>query len=282
MKRKLKDFKPAGFPAEQLTAALNQIGWESFRKSLKLAEKIHSVRVQCKRSRALLVLLRPYISASEYTKGKESIKAAGHELTLIRDVHVLQDTLDSAADEFGKRKHRKHRRSIAFNFPSLDDRLERKAYRHSRDRLRNVLADLPTPTRGPTDLLKFSLPGLRNSYRKAHKGMLRSRKHSDFEVFHQWRKSVKCLFSQLELLNRAGLHPNVTVLESLDAFQRDLGRHRDLVLAEKINRTEQQVSKRLLRAIRRRRKRLQKNLRRRGKGLFRRTDREFLKHAFLH
>jgi CHAD domain-containing protein len=242
-------------------------------------ERIHFVRVQCKRLRAVLELIRSYISESKYGEEKRRIKAVAQELTAIRDSHVLRETLESAADVFGRNRRRKYGDWIGSALPKRSVPSDRQACRQTYPLLRRAMAGLPRPngTATETDLREFSLPGLRSSYRRARAGMFRSKQHPQPESFHRWRKSAKCLVLQLELLHRAGLPVNRTVLRRFDALQRDLGNHRDLLLAESFQPTGEQIPKALRKVIRKRRKHLEADLLRRGKRLFSGNARDFLK-----
>jgi len=181
-------------------AALHRI--EHPRK-IDRTEDIHQVRVQCKRMRAILRLLKPAADTEALARENTRLRDAARRLSSYRDAYVAGETLkrifeDAAPARMGDAarllgvKRRPHK-----DMGDLDSALKEaaKSLRRSADAFRELVFS----RRGWASIE----PGLEDSYRRARKEYHRclDRGHGHLgDCFHAWRKRVKDLAYQLEIL----------------------------------------------------------------------------------
>jgi len=170
-------------------------------------EDIHSARKSLKKARAALRLLRPGTSNARYRSLNAKLRDAARPLSQVRDSKVLLDTLRSL-----QRRHDKSMRSLQLaGFKhALDAERTKLAHQitaprngalaHSRGLLRDCLRDaehLPTDS---TTQWAIVADGLQRVYRKGRRAMAEARRSGEPAAFHEWRKQVKYLRYELELL----------------------------------------------------------------------------------
>ena len=199
---------------------------------------IHVVRVDLKRARATLRLLRECIGADEYRRENLCMRDAARPLTAVRDANVLLDTLrrlDPAAparqrQDFVRhllRVLRQQRRTVRQSLRRQDVTAAAAALIAVKRRLQGVPeARLDQATLGT---------GLTRAFKSGRKAFARARKRPTDECLHEWRKQTKYLANQLEIV--LPLHPK-RLAESCKRSSRlaeHLGEDHDLaLLGEKI------------------------------------------------
>src|SRR5665213_2111364 len=154
---------------------------------------IHEARKACKRIRAALRLLRKSLGQAAYERENRALRNAGRPFTVVRDAFVLQQTL----------------RELPSHSATLDLRLA-KDYQRARSRLesrrisvalgkltqvRNLLAGQQV---AESELVSAAA-GVRRIYRAGGKAFRKARSRDD-EALHEWRKQIRYLLNQLELL----------------------------------------------------------------------------------
>jgi len=202
-------------------------------KKADRTEDIHFVRVQCKRLRALLRLLKPVTNVEAVQRENTRLRDAGRALSGFRDAFVAGETFQRVFEGAAPRHMRDASRLLAMkqahtkSKQDLDLALKEcaKALHHIADEFRQ----LPFSSRGWAALA----PGLEKSYRRARKDYERCADHDTShlgECFHDWRKGVKELTYQLEIFENVDnkdlrqLRKNFRRLGSL------LGEDHDLVV----------------------------------------------------
>jgi CHAD domain-containing protein len=169
-------------------------------------EDIHQVRVQCKRLRALLRLLKPVTDEGLIARENARLRDAARALSEFRDAYVAGETLKRVFEDSSPRRMR----DAAVLLGVKRDRkpkgnLETALVDFARD-VRQVMAELrklPIAARGWAALA----PGLQRSYQRARKSFQKCRKHGGGyhgDAFHEWRKHVKDMTYQLEFLDNLG------------------------------------------------------------------------------
>ena len=171
-------------------------------------EGVHEARKRCKRLRAMLRLVRDRLGDEVYQRENTAIRDASRQIAPIRDAQVLVNTLDDA---------------VAKADGQLDAaavRPTRKALKDAHTRLRlhmlyrgtageQAIAALTEVQQRTLDWplgdLTFDdlAPGLQRVYRRGRKAMELSYADPRPEHFHDWRKRVKYLWHQFELLEPA-------------------------------------------------------------------------------
>ncbi len=167
-------------------------------------EDIHQIRVQCKRLRALLRLLKPVTDEKIIAEENTRVRDAARNLADFRDAFVAGETLKRVFDDAAPRRVRdaavllnvrpggaRHKGDLAAILENLARDLRR---------VQTTVRKLPFATRGWGALA----PGLERSYRRARTSFQKCHKHQHkhfAETFHEWRKRVKDLAYQLEFLD---------------------------------------------------------------------------------
>ncbi|MEQ8842362.1 MAG: CHAD domain-containing protein [Acidimicrobiales bacterium] len=166
---------------------------------------VHDIRKRCKEVRAVARLVRPAIG-SEYHLFNASVQAAAEMLAPIRDAHAMRNTFDDLRERQGRSDddaldvlratqtttaHQTVRGLDPDDPRVIAARLLLKA---SRKRVKSW--DIPDDF----DVLGV---GIARSYRQARKGFRRIDKDPTDKRSHDWRTSVKHLWYQMRLVERA-------------------------------------------------------------------------------
>lgn len=247
-------------------------------------DAVHEARKALKRARTGLRLLRPTLAAATYAHEKERLRGAARQLAAVRDDRVQLDALGMLLREEkdparrallarlrdGLRKDRRGRwRAIAAT--------------EAPKRLAGVLSDSARRVEGldtgadGVDALAEALEGL---YRKARKGLKRSRRPENDETLHEARKRVKHLAHALEMLAGGAAKGRARkVLKRLDKAGDLLGVDHDLAVleAQLASVKDGAAGEALRKAIDKRRGKLQKKALKRSKPAFGRKTRKLLR-----
>ena len=168
-----------------------------------LNESAHEVRKHCKKIRGALRLIR--FSFPDYGNENARFRDLAQELSAIRDAYVMQAT------------HRKLVRHISSDAPESSIAALNRALESHTDRvLENVAEGLESVRVGLNvadghvdgwsivgSEFEVISGGLRDSYRRARKGLRRCRQVIDADNLHGWRKRVKYHWCHMCLLNNA-------------------------------------------------------------------------------
>lgn len=164
---------------------------------------IHDARKQLKKSRAALRLVRDAIAETTYERDNAALRDAARPLSTARDSKVLSSALDDLADQydFADRKQRleKFRRVL------------RKEQRQARQTLtaaqiakqRKALHDIAQRSKGwrvQGEDWQVLGGGLERIYRSGRKKLKAAAASRDSEHLHDWRKQVKYLWHELQIL----------------------------------------------------------------------------------
>lgn len=246
---------PAGFAlgaVEPLSSGLRRITVEQFDRSLELLEgsddldrAVHETRKSIKRLRATLRLVVGEIGTKVYSAENALLRDTARLLAPVRDGWVMVSAVQGIQNEFG-----------AHLAPGALGHLEESLVeRHERRRLRALDDDTLFPTvvstlqaartryaAWPTEGLELAgrrairdrfaavEPGLRKTYARGRTEMdLAVRQPTEIH-FHEWRKRVKYLRHQVEILDP--LWPDVMEAHasSLDRLGELLGDEHDLAV----------------------------------------------------
>jgi CHAD domain-containing protein len=175
----------------------------SARKSVD--ERIHSVRKNFKRVRAVVRLVRYAIGDTAYHRENESFRDAARPLSEVRDAKVLIEALD-------KLEKLSRREDKAAPFGPVRKTLE-KRQSQVRERItveKNTFSDTANVIDKATKRLRewghFSTgwkeiaKGIKFVYRSGRRAFDEVKANPSIENLHEWRKQAKYLRHQLELL----------------------------------------------------------------------------------
>jgi CHAD domain-containing protein len=199
---------------------------------------VHSARKQLKKARADLRLLRKALGPQRYAYENTALRDVARPLTAVRDAKVLMDTLDMLV-EHGDTP-----------VEALDlDRVRRalrEAYSEVRQRVLqegHTLALVEASLRAARARAKrWSLgrrgwsvlgAGLQRVYRNGREALTVAQEEPSQEHFHEWRKQVKYLWHQLQVLQPIQLDQLTTLADQAHSLANALGDDHDLaVLAD--------------------------------------------------
>jgi CHAD domain-containing protein len=168
-------------------------------------EAVHEARKHFKKVRGALRLWRGALGPKDYRRENTCFRDAGRPLTEVRDAAVLIETLDELArgypDEVPKAEIDRARRELKRLEKETRSRVlvEGQAFTHVSEILREALPrldDLPVQAKGWAALRD----GLRDVYRTARCAFADARADPTVENLHEWRKQVKYLWHQLQIL----------------------------------------------------------------------------------
>lgn len=167
-------------------------------------ESVHKVRKEIKQMRALLRLVRGAITRADYCGASTALREATGYLSAARDSHVKVNALVELSEHF---RRELAPRSFYRIKKMLSDECQRQraelSHKRAATRVRRRLATLSRRSAA----LNFRRsgwaaigPGIRRSYREGRRGYLLNRKAAAPEHLHEWRKRVKDLYYQINLL----------------------------------------------------------------------------------
>jgi len=169
---------------------------------------VHEARKASKRARAVGHLVRPLVGKSTWRSLDRGFRDAARILGPLRDADVVRKKLGDAAPPRPDSDGLQHEAA--------------EAYRVARARAEALELDAMTTD----DIVR----GLSASWRAARE-QGEAAEPGDPESFHEWRKSVKRLYYQSQLV--CALQPAVLggLAKQLDVLQESLGDHHDTVVA---------------------------------------------------
>ena len=156
---------------------------------------IHDARKQLKKARAALRLLRGSIGEIAYRRENAALRDAARPLGAARDSRVLV----AALDDLGQRKLDKFRRILRHEHAQSRGGLTRTAIAKQRTALRAVIKRSERWRMRGDDWAVIG-NGLTRSYRRGRKNFATAKEARDTECLHDWRKQVKYLWHQLQVL----------------------------------------------------------------------------------
>jgi CHAD domain-containing protein len=198
-------------------------------------ERIHSVRKRFKRVRAVARLVRDAIGESAYRMENDSFRDAGRPLSEVRDAKVLLEALDTLKEKSGREaRHapfRQARKALIAHQREVHKRVldDEKAFTDTAsaiEQARERLADWSDISNDWQNLGK----GTKRVYRQGRKAFDQVKADATVENLHEWRKQVKYLRHQLELL--APTWPKVVgeLASQADSLGELLGADHDLAV----------------------------------------------------
>lgn len=169
-------------------------------------EEVHEARKRCKRLRALLRLVRDRLGTDLYRRENVAIRDASRLVAPVRDAQILVATLDATVSDgqldavavartrtILKAAHSRLRQQTLYRGTAGEQAAVALLAVQQRSR------DWPLAGLGFDDLR----PGLALVYRRGRKRMSKAYGDPTPERFHDWRKRVKYLWHQIELLQPA-------------------------------------------------------------------------------
>ncbi len=236
--------EPLGEGLQRLSLAQLDEGIAGFMEAASPDDAIHRARKATKRLRAILRLVRGEIGERAYKYENRTLRDAARRISGVRDAAVAVETVQLLADRFEG--------ALPIDvFDDLSERLDRR-YLRIRERIveesgavdevvatlarsRTRFAGWPTgesekKVYGSAIRNRFSAigPGLGQTYTRGRRDMRQSGSTPSAANFHAWRKGVKYLRYQTEILRP--LWPEVVggAAVTLERLSEYLGQEHDL------------------------------------------------------
>ena len=256
---------------------------DSLRKKRVSDVDIHDARKLLKKARAALRLLRDGIGEIAYRRENIALRDAARPLGVARDGKVLIATLDDLVERYAPAARKlqldEFRRVLRQEYVTARQAISRTLINEQRKALRDVDSRVPRwRLRG--EEWQVIGGGLERIYRRGKQAMKVAARSRADEDLHDWRKQVKYLWHQLQILEPAWptlLHELVSQTHKLADH---LGDDHDLaVLREKISSHTGAFQNKdrdaLIAVLDRRRKQLQAKAFKLGARLFEEKPRRF-------
>lgn len=253
--------------------------WQLTESDWPLDKAIHDARKCFKRTRAVLRLIRDDIGHAAYRQGNVVYRDASRHLSQMRDSAVMADSLGKLVAHYSAELPPNafaatHDRILAKHQAALDavaaDRALLDLVATHVTAARPALLDLPLQD----DTIATLRAGVARVYERGRRAMGVAYADGTAHAFHEWRKRVKYLRYQMEILNIAWPRLMTAIADSLKQLSDTLGDEHDLVelgvllrdTPELVDNQRDQVQ--LLRLIERRRAELQAAARPQGMRLY--------------
>lgn len=161
---------------------------------------VHGTRKNLKKARAALRLLRGSIGEIAYQRDNTALRDAARPLGFARDSKVLTAALDALVDGDSKRfKPDRFRRMLRKEQQQARRALTASTIGKQRRALQAVVKR-SARWRMQGDDWTVVADGVKRIYRRSRKGLARARESRDSEQLHDWRKQVKYLWHQVQIL----------------------------------------------------------------------------------
>jgi CYTH domain-containing protein/CHAD domain-containing protein len=218
--------------AERLDGAIEHLGQalaDPAQHDLEVA--VHEARKRCKWSRGLARLVQPSLG-DDFRWFDRTVRDAANQLSALRDAHAIVTTFDAllAAEPDDPVLGAARRRQAEISAEATRD-----AVASGDERIATaltMLADARAASsrwkiRRPSDTLEAAIAA---TYRRGRSALRQVRAHPTDEAIHEWRKAVKYLWYQVQLLHDAAPSVLGPLADELDVLSEALGNDHDVAV----------------------------------------------------
>ncbi|OLE15710.1 MAG: hypothetical protein AUI36_37885 [Cyanobacteria bacterium 13_1_40CM_2_61_4] len=197
-------------------------------------EGIHRVRMEIKKLRSLLRLVRKHISRDAYDQGTSSLRKAARHLAATRDAHVTLKALNELLAHF---KGQLSAHAIENVKRALQQRCRKELACYDQQSSPTAVARILRETCAFFKELRIRAhgwqalsPGVNWSYSRGRCCCATVLEKPTAENFHEWRKRVKDLWYQVRLLRPIWREQMCAMARELKTLSELIGDDHDLVL----------------------------------------------------
>jgi CHAD domain-containing protein len=204
------------------------------RRARSQDEVVHAVRKRMKRLRAAWRLIRAELDADVFRAENKRFRDIGRSLAALRDARICVRATDELRRDFRRKSGSGElvqvRDVLAGEFASI------AAAARERDWRRQLAASLEDARRAVDrwELEKIEWAhlrhGLRKTYKKGRRARDKARREPTDENLHEWRKRVKDLWYQLDLLRALSPKAVARFLRKTEKLSDQLGEDHDLAV----------------------------------------------------
>jgi CYTH domain-containing protein/CHAD domain-containing protein len=218
--------------AERLDGAIEHLALalaDPERNDLEVA--VHEARKRCKWSRGLARLVQPSLG-DDFRWFDRTVRDAANQLSALRDAHAIVATFDAllAAEPDDPVLAAARRRQAEISAEAT-----REAVASGDERIATaltMLADARAASsrwkiRRPSDTLEDAIEA---TYRRGRSALRRVRADPTDQEVHEWRKAVKYLWYQVQLLRDAAPSVLGPLADDLDVLAENLGNDHDVAV----------------------------------------------------
>jgi len=220
-------------------------------------QAVHDARKTCKRLRAILRLVRDEVGYTYYRQENVRFRDASRLLSPARDSAVMIEALDSLIQRFQDlqedNEERQGLETAVFPFlplpnnlfVSLREKLLERHHQYSRqvletDAVPNFITTFRAArlqvSRWPIQNEEFGMiaSGLHRVYKRGRKRMATAQENTTAATLHDWRKRVKYLWYQLELIQPISPTALSQLADALHTLSSHLGDEHDLAELQRL------------------------------------------------
>jgi CYTH domain-containing protein/CHAD domain-containing protein len=196
-----------------------------------LETAVHETRKRCKSSRGLARLVRPALGKG-FRSFDRTVRNAANQLSVFRDAQAVLDTFDAL---LATRPDDEILRSVRHRQATMSAETARSAVAVDDDRISTARAlldealDASQAWKIPRGFDTLEA-GLAATYRDGRSALRRVRKDPNDSRVHEWRKAVKYLWYQVQLLHDAAPSVLGPLENQLDELAEALGKDHDLAV----------------------------------------------------
>ncbi len=215
-------------PGADIEQSAKDIGREQLDRSLsrfsaksKKGNPVHETRKSMKRLRALLHLIKPAMSKSDFRRDEARLKQIARSLSGVRDIQAMLETLvkleanePASADSPVMAALREH---LGEKKDAAEKALTSASLARTRKLLKEARKSFDELTLQKDDFDVLALT-IRTDYRKARQSFQRAYELQEDEAFHDWRKYVQRHWRQLLLVAPSwprAMRPHVALARDL-------------------------------------------------------------------
>ena len=257
----------------------------AFGRRRRSDDAVHEIRRDVKKARATLRLLREPLGTAAYRRENRILRNAGRPLTPPRDATVLLETFDRLFGDTrrlqGEPAAKELRRALLRERSAANKQWVSQETAASADALHGVRQRVQRLSEARLDRAELKA-GLKRAYRKTRKAYAHALSQLNDECLHEWRKQVKYLIYQLEIVRPLEPKGIVKFIKKARKLADHLGEDHDLALLHgkigqhlKASAAYQRVAKALAAKVQRKRVRLQRKSYRLGRKLYSDPPRRF-------
>jgi len=188
---------------EECNTALKYL--EEANDSEKRHKAVHEARKAFKKIRACLRLVRDQVDY--YDEQNAWFRDRGREISDIRDATAHLEVMAMLEEQYDDQLYKNSFDKLQKKLENYREQLAEKVFNQDeqlksiRDALKEKVETIPG---WPLDIQSFDdiRPSIKRTYKRGCKGLQQSMNSGKIEDFHEWRKRVKYLRYQLDILNR--------------------------------------------------------------------------------
>lgn len=230
---------------EQLMLAIKDLS-----RQRQIHQGIHQARKSLKRARAIVRLVRDPLGQANYREANVCYRDAARKVSALRDLAAMMETLEKISQRYRGQAVLRGIEACRADLIRLQQ-VALKAFREDNlaraeavATLQNGLATRPTWDQSD-DSFAWISSSLQRVYRRGRRAMQRCEQDPDTHELHQWRKRVKYLCHQLQVLHLCWPQLLDPVAEEFHRLSDFLGDDHDLAVLNQMIEEEQLMAGRI-------------------------------------